>query len=161
MPVTQSMIKLNHNINVIMNQRQNLAWAAQINSSYIPNVSTHGKFVFCPFVCIAPGWAGKQHWKQRRECEVVNFVLQRRGPVGLVQRQELPVQTQSLLKEKLFHRRAFCSLPPRKTYTTDTHKYGKWIFSEVCLFFSFSQYTDLIFPWGCSEIWPKKDAKYF
>lgn len=37
--------------------------------------------------------------KRKRECEMADLVLQCRGPVGLGQEQEFPVQTLSLLEE--------------------------------------------------------------
>lgn len=37
-------------------------------------------------------------------------------------------------QESLLHRRALCSLPPRKTYTTDTHNHGNMNILEVCFF---------------------------
>lgn len=37
-------------------------------------------------------------------------------------------------QESLLHRRALCSLPPRKTYTTDTHNHGNMNILKVCFF---------------------------
>jgi len=37
--------------------------------------------------------------ERKRECEMADVVLQCRGPVGLGQEQEFPVQTLSLLEE--------------------------------------------------------------
>lgn len=67
---------------------------------------------------------------------MADLVLQRRGPVGLGQEQEFPVQTPSLLEEtgEPAPQKSTLSLPPRKTYTTDTHNHGNMNILNVCFF---------------------------
>lgn len=74
--------------------------------------------------------------RRKRECEMAELVLQCRGPVGLGQEQEFPVQTWSLLEEtgEPAPQKSICSLPPRKTYTTGTHKHGNMNILK-CVFF--------------------------